>query len=158
MIDQDQQEMRKEETQVPPQKKKKRIIDSLYAAILSLVFLFIVGIIFYMQVEKWRFVDAFYFVGVTLTTIGYGDIHPVTDLGRIFTVFFAFTGVGITLLILSIAAEHYLARRVEQIVRTAPDKKIIEFTKGFTRKIADGLLPEQIKPKYMQKNCKDKQK
>lgn len=141
------------------QKKKKNRNTGLYAAISSLIFLFVVGILFYMRVEKWNFVDAFYFVGVTLTTIGYGDIYPKTDLGRIFTVFYAFMGVGTTLLILSIAAEHYFTRRVEQIIKSSPDKRMLEFTKGMkgmTLKIADGLLPDPIKPKHMQKKNKQK--
>lgn len=135
-------------------KKKKMISGGLIAAIFTLVVFFVIGVIFYMNIEGWPFVDAFYFVGVTLTTIGYGDIYPKTDIGRIFTVIFAFVGVGTTLLVLSIAAEHYFTRRVEQIIKTQPDKRIAQLTKDVTKKLVHELIPEPLKPKSMQKDKK----
>lgn len=54
-----------------------------------------IGAIFYNQVEVLRWIDAFYFSTMTLTTIGYGDITPQTDAGKLFTMFYAVTGIGI---------------------------------------------------------------
>ena len=107
----------------------------LYLALTTLVLLFAVGMTFYIKVEGWSFVEAFYFVGVTITTIGYGDIHPVTDLGRVFTVFFALMGVSFTLFILSIIAEHYFSREHSLInsMETQIDN-VIEFQKKLNEK------------------------
>lgn len=54
-----------------------------------------VGAIFYHQVEKLNWIDAFYFCTITLATVGYGDIVPHTDLGKVFTIFYVIAGVGI---------------------------------------------------------------
>jgi len=44
---------------------------------------------------EWRFVDALYFVVVTLTTVGYGD-HEALDQGeKAVTIFVVFIGVGL---------------------------------------------------------------
>mmetsp|Transcript_18878 Transcript_18878/g.31213 ORF Transcript_18878/g.31213 Transcript_18878/m.31213 type:complete len:366 (-) Transcript_18878:314-1411(-) len=43
----------------------------------------------------WTVVDAIYFATVTFTTIGYGDITPSTDGGRLFTVIFSLYGIFI---------------------------------------------------------------
>jgi voltage-gated potassium channel len=53
------------------------------------------GALFYKQVEGLRWIDAFYFSTITLTTIGYGDIAPQTDWGKLFTMFYAVLGIGI---------------------------------------------------------------
>lgn len=41
------------------------------------------------------FLDAFYFAVVTMTTVGFGDIAPVSDLGRLLTVLMIFTGIAL---------------------------------------------------------------
>jgi voltage-gated potassium channel Kch len=53
------------------------------------------GTIVYHIVEKFPWVDAYYFSVVTLATVGYGDLSPHTTFGKVFTTFYILTGVGI---------------------------------------------------------------
>lgn len=53
------------------------------------------GTVVYHFVEKLSWVNAYYFSVVTLSTVGYGDIVPHTNAGKIFTTFYIFVGVGI---------------------------------------------------------------
>ena len=80
---------------------------------LLVVFILFSGATFYHYVENWRYLDSIYFVTATMTTIGYGDITPKTDLGKIFTIFFAFISVGIALYGLSLIASHFVEAREE---------------------------------------------
>jgi voltage-gated potassium channel len=57
----------------------------------------LVGTFFYHKVENWSWLDSFYFSSISLTTVGYGDLTPKTDIGKIFTVFYIFSGVGVIL-------------------------------------------------------------
>jgi voltage-gated potassium channel len=41
------------------------------------------------------FLDAFYFSVVTMTTVGFGDVTPVSELGRLLTVLMILTGVAL---------------------------------------------------------------
>lgn len=59
------------------------------------VFMLGLGTVVYHAVEKFPWVDAYYFSVVTLATVGYGDLSPHTTFGKIFTTFYILTGVGI---------------------------------------------------------------
>lgn len=65
------------------------------------VALLFTGTVFYMLIEKWSFVDAFYFSVTTLTTVGFGQPAPTTDVGKIFTAFFVLSGVGMFLAVIN---------------------------------------------------------
>lgn len=62
--------------------------------VLLLVF-WLVGIGFYHFVEGLALVDAVYLSAMTLTTVGYGDFTPQTDVGKLFTSVYAFLGIGV---------------------------------------------------------------
>jgi voltage-gated potassium channel len=43
--------------------------------------------------DGWRWFDAIYMSAITLTTVGYGETHPLDDGGRLFAIVFLFVGV-----------------------------------------------------------------
>jgi voltage-gated potassium channel len=59
------------------------------------------GTVFYHFVEKFSWINSWYFCVVTLATVGYGDIVPKTDIGKLFTSFYIIVGVGIITTFLS---------------------------------------------------------
>ena len=54
------------------------------------------------------FFDAVYWATVSLTTVGYGDIYPITDLGRIVAMISSFFGIAIVALPAGIVTAEYL--------------------------------------------------
>ncbi len=60
----------------------------------ALAVLFAVGTAGYVIVEGWRAMDAFYMTFITLTTIGFGEVRPLDDAGKLFTVVLATVGIG----------------------------------------------------------------
>ncbi len=74
---------------------------------LTTVIILAMGTLTYRYLEGWGWIDALYFSVVTLTTIGYGDITPQTDAGKLFTIFYIFTGIGIILTFVNTVYEHY---------------------------------------------------
>ncbi|KAG0274984.1 hypothetical protein BGZ96_003999, partial [Linnemannia gamsii] len=78
----------------------------LIAEAMALCIYMAVGALVCIYLEKWTFLDAMFFVMVTITTIGFGDKAPQTLGGRIFVVFYA--AGGIVLLALAISAIRYV--------------------------------------------------
>lgn len=60
--------------------------------IFLLIFLF--GTCGYVMIEGWRPFDAFYMTLITISTIGFGEVHPLSEAGRAFTTFVILGGVG----------------------------------------------------------------
>ncbi|MBN1841447.1 MAG: two pore domain potassium channel family protein [Deltaproteobacteria bacterium] len=83
--------------------------------ILLLFIIIIVGTFGFMFIESLSPADAFYFSIVTITTVGYGDIHPATQLGKILAVVLIITGVGTFLGVVANATEMLLNRREKKI-------------------------------------------
>ncbi len=61
-----------------------------------------VGAVIYHWLEGWSWIDSFYFVVVTLTTIGYGDFAPTTPLTKLITIFYGLNGVILLLMMFEV--------------------------------------------------------
>lgn len=59
------------------------------------------GVIGYETIEGWNFLDSIYMTVTTITTVGYREVHPLSDGGRIFSIFLMLGGVGGALYTLS---------------------------------------------------------
>ncbi len=57
--------------------------------------------------------DAVWWTAATVTTVGYGDIVPVTDVGKIIAIFFMFFGISVLALFLSVLGSQFYKRRFE---------------------------------------------
>ena len=75
--------------------------------------LVLTGTIFYWRFEDWTIIEALYFSVVTLTTVGYGDLHATSPETQIFTIFYILTGLGVFVALLASVAEKYIAQKAE---------------------------------------------
>ena len=65
------------------------------SALVLLLAVLLGGTLGYMYIEGWGWLDAFWMVVITLTSIGYGEVHELSHDGRIFTLFLIFGGLGV---------------------------------------------------------------
>lgn len=69
-------------------------IQRLFWGVFWLAFVIIVGVLGYEFIEDWNFLDSVYMTITTITTVGYREVHPLSDAGRIFSIFLMVGGVG----------------------------------------------------------------
>jgi voltage-gated potassium channel Kch len=89
-------------------------------------FILIAGTVIYHYLEGWSYIDAFYFSVVTLTTIGFGDLTPQTDAGKLFTVVYIILGLGMILGFINAVFEHYSSQSAmrRRLGRDKKDKQL----------------------------------
>jgi len=86
---------------------------------LLIIAVFVGGTLGYVLIEGWSPWDAFYMTVITVTTVGYGEVHPLSQAGRAFTVVVLLTGVGaffsaFTIFMAHLAEGGFLERREQR--------------------------------------------
>lgn len=74
-----------------PQKLVSRVILSFLLIVIPIT----IGIVGYMTIENFSFLDALYMSVITIATVGFGETNPLSDAGRIFTIFLIISNLGI---------------------------------------------------------------
>jgi voltage-gated potassium channel len=113
-------------------------MQSLRKIVIPFVFLlmvvFALGTTGYRVIEEWTWLEALYMTAITLTTVGFGEIRPLSDAGRIFTVLLILLGVGTVAYGFSTVAQYVLAadlgptlrrRRIMRMLRNTEDHIIV---------------------------------
>ncbi len=90
-------------------KKQKRVLISV--ATMAIAYVLVSALIIYnVEPESFEsFFDAIYWATVSLTTVGYGDIYPVTTIGRIVTMISSIFGIAIIALPSGVITAGYLS-------------------------------------------------
>jgi voltage-gated potassium channel len=70
----------------------------------GLAALLVLGSLGYVLIEGWSFFDALYMTITTLSTVGYGEVHPLDQAGRAYTMVLILAGVGVMLYIVGALA------------------------------------------------------
>src|SRR5947209_18699988 len=66
-------------------------------------------------IEGWSWFDSFYMVVITLSTIGYGEIHPLSTAGRAFNVGLIISGGALVLLMIGPLTQALLAFELRRL-------------------------------------------
>lgn len=77
------------------------------------------------MIEGWPLFDALYMTVITITTVGYGEIHQLSTQGRIFTVFLILSGFGGMGYVLGSIAQTFIAGQIRMALgRRKLEKKV----------------------------------
>lgn len=90
-----------------------------------IIFIVTFGTVGYMLLERWNFFDSIYMTIITLTTVGYKEVHDLSSVGKMFTIILIIGGVGTVFYTLSTGAKFILEGELQEIFgRKRLEKKI----------------------------------
>lgn len=72
----------------------KEIKEKVFQIGLGLFLILFIGTLGYTLIEGWPLFDSLYMTVITVATVGYGETHPLSNTGRLFTIFLIVGGIG----------------------------------------------------------------
>lgn len=98
----------------------------LMLALGALLCILLAGTCGYVVIEHMPLLDALFMTVITLSTVGYGEVHPLSPAGRVFTIGLITVGVGATAYLLSQLAGLVIEGRLRDVFRRNPMDRTIE--------------------------------
>jgi len=74
---------------------QKRNFRSVHYALSLLAGVVVIGIIGFIFIERYSFIDAFFMTIITMSTVGFNEVQPLSQAGQIFTAFLIIFSFGI---------------------------------------------------------------
>ncbi len=110
--------------------------------ILSLVFLY--SVLGYLLLERWSLLDAVYMTVITVSTVGFNEVRPLSAAGRVFTITVIISGVGTMLYTLGIFGELLVDGKLAEYARRRRMERRIAALKGHYIVCGYGRIGSQI--------------
>ncbi len=90
-----------------------KLVRAFFMLVLSLA----IGIVGYMIIEGYSFVNAVYMSVITISTVGYGEVEPLSGAGKVFTSTYIIVNLGIFAYVVSIFTTYLLEGELRVIFR-----------------------------------------
>ena len=126
-----------------------------YKAIVLFLGVILLGVLGYSSLFDYTLVDALYMTIITITTVGFGEVHPLTDASKIFTIFMILTSISIYGYLVSVVSEYLSNTTLMEALRTTKILKQIDSLEGHTIVCGYGRNGRQaaFKLKNHKKSC-----
>ena len=104
----------------------------LFRALLLLVLSLAIGVIGYMALEGYSFVDAVYMSVITISTVGYGAVDPLSEGGKLFTSVYIIVNLSIFAYVVSIFTTYLVEGELRVILRNFIQGREVKQLKNHT--------------------------
>lgn len=108
------------------QDKYRRLQKELLFGGLALGGVFGLGTIWYSLVEKWSVIDSAYMTMITLSTVGFSEIHPLQDRSRLFTIVLILMGLITIGYIVNRLTEALIQGYFQEGIKQRQEKRLID--------------------------------
>ena len=93
-------------------------LKSVYIPLFLLLLILVLGIIGFVIIEHYSFIDAFFMTIITISTVGFGILHPLSITGKFFTIFLIIFSFGIFAYVASEIARYIISGKLQDYVKT----------------------------------------
>lgn len=102
--------------------------SKIYMAVFLLLSLLLLGVLGFKFISNYSWIDAFYMTVITITTVGFGEVQPLDDASKLFTVCLILASVVIVGYALTVITEYILSKNnFEELKQRKMQKKIDGF-------------------------------
>ena len=99
--------------------------QKVFRTLLMLSVVLAIGTMGYMIIEGWKLLDALYMTVITISTVGYGELKPLSEGGRIFSIILIFLGIGVIAYSMGMVAQAMVEFQIRDILgRRKLDRQI----------------------------------
>lgn len=99
-------------------------------ALIIILFLISSGTAGFMVIEGWTFSESLYMTFVTISTVGFSEVHPLSPAGRIFMIFFLTVSIFTVGFTLTALLSYFFEGHMRKSVKERHMKRLIALTKG----------------------------
>lgn len=104
----------------------------IYLALGVFAFILLSGTCGYVVIEHYTFLQALYMTVITISTVGFGEVKPLSDAGRIFTIFLILANIGTFTYFIAQLSSYFLDGEFIKTYKFHKMKKAINELKGHT--------------------------
>ncbi|MBC7293771.1 MAG: potassium channel protein, partial [Thermoleophilia bacterium] len=114
----------------------------------------IVGTVGYMLIEGWSLLDSLYMTVTTIFTVGFGEVHPLSQAGTVFTVLLIFGGVGTILYGIGRMVEFVIGGQLTGVFRRRVVKRQVDKLEGHYIVCGFGRVGEAVARQFVDHGAK----
>lgn len=92
-------------------------VKKLFFSVFAIIVIIFTGVLGYRYIEDASFLDALYMTVITITTVGYAEIIPLSVKGRYFTILIILTGAATITLCCNAGFTTNCSRRIKRYLR-----------------------------------------
>ncbi|MEZ5358055.1 MAG: NAD-binding protein [Candidatus Zixiibacteriota bacterium] len=121
-------------------------------AIISISLVIAAGTLGYSVIEGWGFMDSLYMTVITLSTVGFKEVHPLSDAGQMFTTFLILFGAFNLAFVVSAGAQFLLQGQLELLFGKRKMEKKVQKMKDHIILCGFGRVGGQVADEFKRRN------
>ena len=129
---------------IADQATERALLSKLRGPLLGYAVVLITAVGGYRYLEGWSALDAMWMVAITFTTIGYGEVHPLTDQGRYLTLGIIGAGVSLHTYTFTQVTRYFVEGGFTEALQARKRKRVMEELNGHFVVVGMGRLGQEL--------------